>query len=266
MAMQNGLQCGAPPIVVGGVGGSGTRVIAALLRGAGVFIGDELNDALDNMRLTALFPSTRQRLRALAANQRPPGKACADYILKFDDDIEQFFRDRMRAFEREMLSAFERQTECRAAWGWKGPPSFNFLELFQRHLGPFRYIHVVRHGVDMAFSSNQNQVVNWGWRYGLAPDPSPANALRYWVCANRQAVFDARRLGIDVLVINFDHMCADPMRGVGELLSFINIECSERTRLADLVQTPGSIGRRGDFDLAFVDDDAREALAEFGFA
>lgn len=38
----------APPVVVGGVGGSGSRVVAEMLETLGLFIGDDLNDARDN--------------------------------------------------------------------------------------------------------------------------------------------------------------------------------------------------------------------------
>lgn len=45
------------PIVVGGVGGSGTRVIAKLLTQLGYFIGSDLNEADDNLWFTLLFKS-----------------------------------------------------------------------------------------------------------------------------------------------------------------------------------------------------------------
>ena len=37
-----------PPVVVFGTGGSGTRVVADILRQSGCFIGNNLNRALDN--------------------------------------------------------------------------------------------------------------------------------------------------------------------------------------------------------------------------
>src|SRR5690348_1070657 len=45
-----------PPFVaVGGLGGSGTRLIASLLAEFGVFIGHDLNKELDNLAFTLLF-------------------------------------------------------------------------------------------------------------------------------------------------------------------------------------------------------------------
>jgi len=52
-----------PPVVVGGVGGSGTRVVAEMLETLGLFIGDDLNDARDNMTLGRVFEATCWRRR-----------------------------------------------------------------------------------------------------------------------------------------------------------------------------------------------------------
>lgn len=43
------------PVVVGGVGGSGTRVIAQILMKMGFFMGSDLNDANDNLWFALLF-------------------------------------------------------------------------------------------------------------------------------------------------------------------------------------------------------------------
>lgn len=44
-----------PPVVIGGVGGSGTRLIAECVKKLGFFIGNDLNDAFDNLWFTLLF-------------------------------------------------------------------------------------------------------------------------------------------------------------------------------------------------------------------
>ena len=43
------------PIAIGGVGGSGTRVIASILKEVGIYIGGDLNHANDNLWFTLLF-------------------------------------------------------------------------------------------------------------------------------------------------------------------------------------------------------------------
>ncbi len=44
-----------PPVIIGGVGGSGTRVIAELLSKIGYYIGNDLNNASDNLLYTLIF-------------------------------------------------------------------------------------------------------------------------------------------------------------------------------------------------------------------
>jgi hypothetical protein len=43
------------PIAIGGVGGSGTRAVAAILRDVGIDIGSDLNNTLDSPWFTSLF-------------------------------------------------------------------------------------------------------------------------------------------------------------------------------------------------------------------
>jgi len=47
------------PIVVGGVGGSGTRVVAEILSKFGFYLGNDLNGASDNLLYTLLFKRPR---------------------------------------------------------------------------------------------------------------------------------------------------------------------------------------------------------------
>ena len=43
------------PVVIGGIGGSGTRVIAEIVALFGFYLGRDLNDASDNLTFTLLF-------------------------------------------------------------------------------------------------------------------------------------------------------------------------------------------------------------------
>lgn len=236
------------PVVIGGVGGSGTRVVAEIVESLGFFIGDDLNHARDNMRLARRFDEIQSRVPG------PPDGAA---------DIS----DILDAFEREMHAAFLDQPHRRAGWGWKVPANFFILPQLARHFGPFRYVHVVRHGLDMAFSSNQNQTRNFGRHYGVdaAARPLPEASLAYWIRANTQAIETARRLGIDHLVVNFDRLCAEPGPGVGGLLRFLGRDGLDPARFASLVEPPASIGRHRSESLAFVTDADRSAIRGLGF-
>ena len=43
-------------------------------------------------------------------------------------------------------------------WGWKEPISHIYIEHLAAHFDGLRWIHVMRHGLDMAYSTNQRQL------------------------------------------------------------------------------------------------------------
>jgi hypothetical protein len=114
---------------------------------------------------------------------------------------------------------------------------------------------VIRHGLDMAFSHNQNQLNLWGPRYGVAPPTTPAEAptasLQYWLRANITAIDIAqKRLPDRHLVINYDRLCVAPTETIDELAHFLDLPASvDRTRLAEIPKVPASQGRYRDHSL-----------------
>ena len=75
---------------------------------------------------------------------------------------------------------------ARVAFGFKAPISMVLLPLFAEVLGPFKFVHVVRDGRDLAFSDNQSPVLRFynatfgtaAWaRHARAPE---ARALELW--------------------------------------------------------------------------------------
>ena len=152
-------------------------------------------------------------------------------------------------------------------WGLKVPPVFHLLTPLAEAGIEFKYVHVVRHGLDMAFSSNQNQVRNWGWRFRIeAQDPpTPAECFRYWVLANQQAMAEAAACKIDHVVLNFDDLCAHPREEIGRLMSFAEVSAKHEDSLMQLVQPPSTLRRRDGQDCSFVTPADWEALGAFGF-
>ena len=250
----------APPVVVGGVGGSGTRVVAEMLEGLGIFMGDDLNDAHDNLRLARVFGSMRDRLQTLGQAGTPADPAAASAAAAF-------VAATLEAFAAAMHDAFLAQHDRRAGWGWKVPGNHFILAHLAAVFPGLSYIHVIRHGIDMAFSANQNQVRNWGRHYGVDVDGLPPEqaALAFWIAANRRTVAEARRLGIRFLILNFDALCRRPSETAGELLDFLDRPRRDLESIVRLVSPPASLGRRTGRDLGFVGAAERAALREFGF-
>lgn len=236
------------PVAIGGVGGSGTRLVAAIVKSAGMFIGDNLNEYNDNLD----FPGPAG---AGATARQPLSRHIGDAAIA--------------AFLHSMRQRYERDHPGCIGWGWKNGTVFLFLDEFAAHVPDLRYVHVIRHGLDMALSRNTRQVRLWGHVFGIeyGVPTRTASALDYWVAANEHALDTAPRL-LDgrVLVVNFDDLCADPRRSVAELAAFVGAGAPDLDALAALVRPPATMGRHRKlrYRRRFSAEDAAR-VARFGF-
>ena len=223
------------PVAIGGVGGSGTRLVAELVRGLGVHIGGDLNGANDLLWFTLLFKREEvldcddaefdALVRALVSGLRggSPLDAEARTLL-----ATLAARDRAQhpASWLEARADSLREAACRprfhGPWGWKEPNTHVVIERLWQRLPGLRYVHVVRHGVDMAFSGNQNQLALWGPRVlGSGGDLSPPRSMRYWCKVHRrlQALLAANPQRMYWL--DYDEFCRDPEKGLERLCRFL---------------------------------------------
>jgi len=176
----------ASPVAISGVGGSGTRVVATLVNNLNIFIGNTVNKANDNLQ----FVKARELLSESDQSIRD----------------ELIFRE-LRSFEEKMHRAFLDQHGRYSNWGWKVPGQFHLLKYTAEYFPKLKYIHVIRNGLDMAFSKNTNQLRNWGAFHGITVDDpeDPTLALRYWIRANKFALNEGvKHLGKRFLVLNYD--------------------------------------------------------------
>jgi hypothetical protein len=281
MSSASGHENSPPPFVaVGGLGGSGTRLVAALLAEFGVFLGHDLNKALDNLAFTLLFK--RPELPTLSGDE-------------LDRDLQLFATGmtRSRALTAdEQTHLHARASEQRAGhpegwlqthadtlinvaapplastqlWGWKEPNTHMLLPALIRNFPQMRYIHVVRHGLDMAFSRNQSQLQYWGdGVLGSPGEPGPARALSYWCAVQRRALRLGETMGTRFLWLDYDRVCHEPEQGLDRLSEFLELPCPNREAMLALIDPPASIGRFRKFDCSMFASDDVAAVAEFGF-
>lgn len=198
-------------IAIGGIGGSGTRLIADIAMRLGFHMGSCLNPSLDNLWFTLLFQQPRWFERfppdseiagaiELFHKAMTTGLASgisssqANYIRDVIRDQEQAKRatgaDRMTA--EQLLASTPPDLANHVGWGWKEPNTHIFLPQIASALTKLKYIHVIRHGLDMAFSKNRNQLRNWGNFIcnfsNKNENESPLRALEYWIAANLRAI------------------------------------------------------------------------------
>ena len=285
------------PIVVGGVGGSGTRVVAQILGELGVYLGADLNKPADNLWFTLLFKRPAWFRRASERNPaailagldvferimtgrfvwtprvvRLVGGAWLD-LLTGRHAMPQGAQWGMRRIKRMVRGANRVDFGQYRAWGWKEPNTHLYLEYLTQHFPDLKYVHMIRHGLDMAYSSNDQQLRSWGWRYGLAaPENSadlPRAALDYWIAANQTTVEQGKRLlGERFMVLSVDALCKAPQPEIDKLLAFLDVGAvpdEVRTRLYAMPRLPESAGRYKDAGLHPFSDEQIAAVRAFGF-
>src|SRR5207302_8935000 len=112
-----------------------------------------------------------------------------------------------------------------------------------------RYVHVVRHPLDMAWSSNSTQLRLWGDLHGIEPAHAeschPAAQLAWWLRSTRQAVETCVSLEGRFMLLRYESFCEHPLRSVAELAEFAGLRPDEETlqRASAGVELSASIGR-----------------------
>ena len=204
-------------LAIGGIGGSGTRAIAKLAARAGADMGADLNESLDHLGFTALFK--RHALFPTERNQDSLREALTLYLqsrgldvfeagvtltptttrtrtTRLNDFLSQLPESRPAEANcewqntewlAERVSKLADVTSSPQLTGWKEPNTHIVLPYLLQALPNLHYVHVIRHGLDMAFSSNVAQVRLWGEllsEHTLNAE-KPADRFAYW-CAVHQ--------------------------------------------------------------------------------
>jgi hypothetical protein len=166
------------PVIIGGVGGSGTRVVAEIINLLGFYIGGDLNPAKDNLWFLMLFKRPRWFRRArhdkhkiftglrllskAMLHKTVPGWPELKFLIRAVLEISIFGHNYkgdgrglwpfVRAWN--MVAGQPKMIMDQTRWGWKEPNSHIYLEYLAAFFGDIKYIHTIRHGLDMAFIWN----------------------------------------------------------------------------------------------------------------
>ena len=130
-----------------------------------------------------------------------------------------------------------------------------------------RMVMVVRHGVDMAFSGNQQQSQLWGPHF-LSQDEmvnDQVSSLRYWCEVHRRIQEISDQYPDRIRILSYDQLCQDPEPVLRSLFEFIGIEPTAELLMtcSTGVRPPKSIGRRHDEDLSQFSSSDMDFVDEF---
>jgi hypothetical protein len=279
------------PIVIGGVGGSGTRIVAELIKEIGFYLGCDLNHANDNL----LFPFLFKRPRWYLSNcnnwgEIKKGLTVFEGIMttRFDSSIKDmdfinrimikdFYSDnKNKAWVDKRLSNIPKYKEIDLnqylGWGFKEPNSHIYLENLSKYFKEMKYIHVIRHGLDMAFSENQYQLHNWGSLFGInIPNDGarlPKASLNYWIKSNKEAIRKGRELlGNNFILLKFDELYLEPKKQIDRMIDFLEVKkpIVRKKFLYTLPQKPRTSGRYRKNDLSIFTENQINEVINLGF-
>ena len=268
------------PVAVGALGGSGTRVVAEILMEAGIYMGDNLNNAKDNLTFTCLFKrpewymnsQKKDRIRHLQLFK----KIMLGQNLSVGERLlysKAYFSNWNYTFKNKIKAPFKRKaTGDFKGWGWKEPNTHHFLKDLAEVFPNLRYIHVVRNGLDMAFSGNVQQLKNFGLNYDIVFPANkaqmPVAQLDYWIKANDHSIKVGREiLGERFYLLRFEELCVNPLPTIKSLLHFLQVSLPEAKirHLATLPKLPSSSGRYEKADLSIFSDDQLERVKTLGY-
>lgn len=218
-----------PPVIVGAVGGSGTRVLVQVLRKAGWFMGTRVDSRNEDSLPIAWFLT--KWLRSLKDFPEVDGRTLAA----------------ARADLGRMLNVHRRGIASPAArWGWKNPRSLWLIPFLAERFPEMRFIHMVRDARDMMLSENRYFLRQHG-HWVLGPDwwrDVPAAQLELWGMGNKRASeFGREYLRDRYHIVRYEDLCQKPAETVTRLLEFLNAGEMDIAPLIEGIRDRGNIGR-----------------------
>ena len=285
------------PVIIGGVGGSGTRVVAEIISHLGYYFGDDLNAAKDNLLFLLLFKRPRWFSRArydkikiftglslfskVMLQKKVPNLSELRFLIQAVFEISIYGHNHkgdgrgtwpfLRVWH--MIPRRSKMTLNQRRWGWKEPNSHIYLEYLAAYYSNMKYIHTIRHGLDMAFSLNQQQLYNWGPILGLdlpkSRSDEPAASLKYWLKSNRRAMEIGEKIGDRrFLTVNYDRLCMSPRSEIQKILSFLDIEqnIGNLTAVNRIPIIPKSLGRYRAHNISQFNPADLKELEDLGFS
>lgn len=273
-----------PLVAIGALGGSGTRAVARIIAEAGVFLGDELTGKYDNLKFTRLFKNPeffeaasraelaeRMALFHRLCVARKPGDWWRYLNIGRTNPKRKLVARDLPALARSFLGG---APEDEQPWGWKEPNTHIYLEALKAQFPDIRYVHVIRHGLDMALSANRDQLNTWGYRYDvrLADRESARRVLeaqiRYWSACNHDVLERGQKLfGDRFYVLEHHRLYEQPRVEVDALTGFLGLAPDENVRqtLYDIPKRPGSAERYLDKGAGFFSDTEIAMVEDLGF-
>lgn len=245
-----------PPIVAGGTGGSGTRVVTEVLSASGVFMGSRVSLAGDSFDLAEFeWRWGRDYLAAEEAHEALPSE-------QMEAELRSSVSDHLKGYDPGS-----------GPWGWKHPHTYLLLPWLDAVVPQLRFIHIVRDGRRMAFSRNQKQPLHYG-EVALGRQAElltgPARAIEFWGWANERAAdYGEGQMDGRYLRLRFEDICEDPRTACAAMIAFAHdgrpASAKLIARAAKLVSSPRAQSARPGEESEEIAQLGLHSLERFGY-
>jgi len=220
------------PCIIGATGGSGTRVFARIVRAGGMFIGSRVAETEDAVPFRSYFDRWVNAYMDHTARW-------SEYAPRIEDLMAEELPELLQEHFKSILPAGQ-------VWGWKAPRSIYLLPFWSRIFPRVRFLHVVRDGRDMAFSTNQNQVLRHSGsllQVGEEALSLPSRAMLLWSRLNLMAAqFGESHLGDRYFRVRFEDLCREPHAIIRQMYDFLGLKGDVDRVAGEEVRPPTSLG------------------------
>jgi len=218
------------PVVIGGSGGSGTRVLSELLMMSGFYMGARQNVSCDALDFVGFYDQW--------LNKYGFGRSAMSTM--DESSMHAVFKQSMDRFNEGL------NLSDSLDWGWKNPRSMLILPFLNDCLPDMKFIHLVRDGRDMVCSKNKNQFEKHGdlilsdTQQGYSAEEK---AMYFWSESNMLvAEYGEAFMGERYMRIRFEDLCLHTEKTLNGLESFLGRLLNNK-EFTGFIHTPKSVGR-----------------------
>ncbi len=198
------------PVVIGAIGGSGTRILSQILSAAGIGMGSSVDPATwDSLPVREYLASEFQHLAIGCLSNRV---------------------DLSAETKTKFLAALERHRESiepGLRWGWKNPRNMWLIPFYQHFFPGMFFILLVRDGRDLAMSSNTFLLRSAGEFLLEGHDYASHDVaqLALWEKGTRFAMESGQSLLANrFVVIRYEDLCMQPVSTLEHLFDSLHID------------------------------------------
>lgn len=243
-------------IFIGGIGGSGTRVLAEIFKQSGFFIGHDLNKSNDNLLFTFLFRRADVLIEPHLAKFYTlfHHLMSSQGVTKREKEMLQILTQKQRSFadsswlEERYDNLFFKNTK---PYITKEPNAHIIIDRLIALDPTIKFIYLYRNGLDMAFSSNQNQLKLWGETLIGTREVTPKNSLAYWVAVHQRLLDLKKMFPTNIQLVSFEELVDEPKRTLEAIQAFSNLSID--LSLTTLISSPATRRRYEKHDLSLLD-------------